>query len=510
MGGLRRADSSLMTPVPTRRPWVIRWAAVWVLAVAWQVASAVLGGTRAFGANPRLLFWIVVIAASLCVVASVVVIVVAWRSDLAELGVLGAFGVAVSVLPLVHGVTVPGVLYGPNDATLSSVLWALPVASVVALPVVFSSSKWARTLLRRWKSWSVACSAVACALAVALLVNTSLLPAPRMGAVGSVVFGAASLAVCVVLSLRHLRLAWIGNSPRPLWVAAGFSLVGASNLVWLSRAPFTAGFWSAHVFDIVGVFALAIGSLHAYRQRADLRALIAPLATNEPLAAFEMGLDPLVHRFVALVERKDVITRDHVVRTAELAIDLALHLGWHPTDVHRVGLAALLHDVGKLSIPDEVLQKPSKLTAAEYELIKTHAAAGAALLSASPGLHDIAGTVRSHHERPDGSGYPDALVGDEVPLLARAVSVCDAYDAMAFSRQYRDGMGPERAVEILREHAGSQWDASLVEALAATLAARPVRPAALAHVGHAAGVAEVTCASCSDAIPQNLVGLVSR
>lgn len=505
MGGSPLADTPFMTvAVPSRRPWAVRWAAVWVLAVAWQVGSATLGGTRAFGANPHLLFWIVVIAASLCVVASLVVIAVAWRSDLAELGVLGAFGIAVSALPLVHGLTVPGVLYGANDATLSSVLWALPVASVVALPVVFSSSSWARTLLRQWKLWSVGCSAAAVAVALALLVNTSLLPAPRMGAVGSVVFGAVSLAACVVLSLRHLRLAWIGNSPRPLWVAAGFSLVGASNLVWLARAPFTIGFWSAHVFDIVGVFALAFGSLHAYRQRADLRALIAPLATNEPLAAFELGLDPLVHRFVALIERKDVITRDHVVRTAELAIDLGLHLGWHPTEVHRVGLAALLHDVGKLSIPDAILQKPSKLTVAEYELIKTHAESGAVLLAGSPGLQDIAGIVRSHHERPDGNGYPSGLIGDELPLLARAVSVCDGYDAMAFSRQYRDGMGRERAIDVLREHAGRQWDAAMVEALTATLATRRVRTATLAHVGHAAGLADVGCVSCTDAMPPGL------
>ena len=178
-----------------------------------------------------------------------------------------------------------------------------------------------------------------------------------------------------------------------------------------------------------------------------------------------------------------------------------MHLGWHPTDVHRLGLAALLHDVGKLSIPDSILQKPSRLTAQEYEVIKSHAAAGSELLATSPALRSIAAIVRSHHERLDGAGYPDGLAGAAVPLLARAVSVCDGYDAMAFSRQYRDGMGHERALAVLREHSGTQWDAALVEALAETIVQRVPTRATLRHVGHDTEFVAVADCSCIDAVP---------
>ena len=124
---------------------------------------------------------------------------------------------------------------------------------------------------------------------------------------------------------------------------------------------------------------VAIGALVAFRQRADLRAVLRPLTVHTPLAAFELGLDPLVHRFVASLEAKDPVTRDHVVRSAELAMAVGAQLGIRADDLHVLGLGALLHDVGKLTLPDSILTKPSRLDDSEYAIVKGHAAAGEAL-----------------------------------------------------------------------------------------------------------------------------------
>ncbi|MEL6982996.1 MAG: HD domain-containing phosphohydrolase, partial [Actinomycetota bacterium] len=177
---------------------------------------------------------------------------------------------------------------------------------------------------------------------------------------------------------------------------------------------------------------------------------------------------------------------------------VGLELGLAPAALRTVGLGALLHDIGKLEIDDAVLHKPGKLNAEEFEHIKTHTTEGERLVLGSPGLADLGPTVRHHHERIDGRGYPDGLAGDDIPLTARIVSVCDAYDAMVHTRQYRAGMGDERARAVLIEHRGAQWDPEIVDALLelsdrGAIASTPTVLADLAgQVGH----------SCTHELPE--------
>jgi HD-GYP domain-containing protein (c-di-GMP phosphodiesterase class II) len=296
----------------------------------------------------------------------------------------------------------------------------------------------------------------------------------------------------------------IAGSWKPLVVSIGFVFVGVSSLVWVGRAPYTLGVWLAHAFDVTGVLLLAIGAIRALRQRTELREVLRPLIVHTPLAAFELGLDPLVHRFVASLERKDPITRDHVVRSAELAMAVGERLGVDGYDLQFLGLGALLHDIGKLDVPDAILNKDGRLTPEEYEIVKAHAVTGDGLVRASVVLAPIGPIVRGHHERYDGMGYPDGLSGSGIPVMARVVSVCDAFDAMAQTRQYRQGMGEERAISILREHAGSQWDPEIVEALVAVVSDGRVDRGALAEVGrgHDKGWRQrAGRCGCADALP---------
>lgn len=479
--------------------------AAWTLLLGVQLVAAFLPGESAVWESPITLFVIVVIAASGCAVAAGFVLVVAHRKDLAELGMIGAFTMTVSVLPLVHGITTPGVLYGDNAATMSSVFWALPLAALSVVALISPMSSWSRRMTRHWRVWVFAHVTVTMVLSVALLIWPDLLPAPTLRSGPVVGVAVAALLVCLALSVRQLRLSWISGSVQPFVVSVGFAFIGVSSLVWVSRAPYTAGFWLAHAFDIMGVLLVAVGALVAFRQRAQLHTLIRPLTVHTPLAAFELGLEPLVHRFVALLETKDAVTRDHVVRSAELAMEVGQELGVPARDLHVLGLGALLHDIGKLAIPSDIINKPGRLEPEEFAVMRGHAAAGEQLVRQSGVLAEIAPIVRGHHERIDGGGYPDGLAGDDIPALARIVSVVDAFDAMSHTRQYREGLGEDRAIAILREHAGSQWDERVVEALVATVR-RPRRETqSLQDVGRSTVIegSFADACGCFDVVPES-------
>jgi HD-GYP domain-containing protein (c-di-GMP phosphodiesterase class II) len=134
-------------------------------------------------------------------------------------------------------------------------------------------------------------------------------------------------------------------------------------------------------------------------------------------------------------------------------------------EVERIAAAALLHDIGKVAVPDSILSKPGALNDEEWEVMRGHSIVGERILRAVPGLGPVARMVRHGHEHFDGNGYPDGLRGEEIPLGSRIVLACDAYDAMTAPRPYRDPMTPDQAAAELVAGAGTQFDPRVVEAL---------------------------------------------
>jgi HD-GYP domain-containing protein (c-di-GMP phosphodiesterase class II) len=161
----------------------------------------------------------------------------------------------------------------------------------------------------------------------------------------------------------------------------------------------------------------------------------------------------------------------HVSEVADLSEAVGLRLGLSEARLHRLRQAAELHDVGKVAIPDEVLNKPGRLSEDEWKLMQEHTIVGERIISAAPALGEVAKLVRSTHERHDGTGYPDRLRGDDIPLEARIVNAVDAYCAMTQPRSYREAMSHEGALDELRRCAGSQFDPDVTEALIAVLLA---------------------------------------
>ena len=231
--------------------------------------------------------------------------------------------------------------------------------------------------------------------------------------------------------------------------------------------------------------ALGIADGRLYRQKGQIIARRS--AAHEPLLR-------------TLAEREPGL-RAHVADVSTLVLEIASALGLAGIDLEELRLAAELHDVGKLAIPDAVLQKPGPLAEAEWDFIRQHTLIGQRILAGAPALAAVGTIVRSTHEHWDGSGYPDGLVGEAIPLPARIISVCDAYSAITSDRPYRTACSESQAIAELRRCAGRQFDPRLVEALCAVLEKRTSATPTVVALAR-----RVSCRNSSQA----LVGTIRR
>jgi diguanylate cyclase (GGDEF)-like protein/putative nucleotidyltransferase with HDIG domain len=162
------------------------------------------------------------------------------------------------------------------------------------------------------------------------------------------------------------------------------------------------------------------------------------------------------------IDAKDEVTHDHVHRVQIYAIGLARQFGLSDGEIEALKAGALLHDIGKLAVPDYILNKPDKLTVAEFDKMKVHTIVGAEILTRVGFPYPVVPVVRHHHERWDGRGYPDGLRGDEIPITARILSVVDCFDAVREDRQYRKAMTREQALDLIKSSAGTMYDPEVV------------------------------------------------
>lgn len=176
-----------------------------------------------------------------------------------------------------------------------------------------------------------------------------------------------------------------------------------------------------------------------------------------------------IRSLIRAIDAKDAYTFGHSDRVALYAKRLAIEIGLSSQQCKQIYTTGLLHDIGKIGVPDSVLGKPGRLTDEEFELIKQHPTLGYKILRDLQHLDYTLGGVLHHHEHYDGTGYPKRLAGDDIPLFGRILAVADAYDAMTSDRPYRDGMPTDKAESILRNGSGTQWDPIVVDAMMAAI-----------------------------------------
>ena len=185
--------------------------------------------------------------------------------------------------------------------------------------------------------------------------------------------------------------------------------------------------------------------------------------------AVDLDTDRNLFALAAAAEAKDAYTERHAERVADAALRLGTRMGLHEADLVALYRGGLIHDIGKLGVPDAILLKPGPLNAEEERQMRAHPVIGESIVKRLPSAADVLPIIRNHHERFDGGGYPDGLCGHKIPLLARIVAVCDAYDVLAIDRPYRPRLNSEEASDTLMRGAGQQWDRELVSLLLSEL-----------------------------------------
>ena len=211
------------------------------------------------------------------------------------------------------------------------------------------------------------------------------------------------------------------------------------------------------VFCVAAVILLVIVLARIYTA-AKTKALLRKEEENRML------IREMTEAFARTIDLKDKYTNGHSTRVAEYTAMLTRELGYNDETVERFYNIALLHDIGKIGIPQEVLNKPGKLTDQEFKIIKSHSALGYNVLKDISIMPELAIGAGAHHERPDGKGYPNGLKGDEIPRVAQIIAVADTFDAMYSDRPYRKRMNFEKVVSIMKEVAGTQLTTDVVDA----------------------------------------------
>jgi HD-GYP domain-containing protein (c-di-GMP phosphodiesterase class II) len=288
---------------------------------------------------------------------------------------------------------------------------------------------------------------------------------PKVGSTpANVLFGIGGTCL-IILIVRAVRTFRLTRRAADLTVAVGCTWLGVTLYANLILGSGTLGFYAGHLVEILAVALVGIPAALDIKRAGASRPLVGDLTAPELVASEEAYLGPRVRALMVRLERRDVSTEEHTRRVALLAAQVGEELKLSATSRRHLAVGGLLHDIGKLSVALEILNKPGKLTDEEFAAIKRHPGDGRRLLDELGGFPEgVRELVSDHHERLDGSGYPRGLKGHELSIETRILAVVDVYDALVSDRVYRAAWSPDRAFALLEDEAHA-YDQTVVAAL---------------------------------------------
>jgi HD-GYP domain-containing protein (c-di-GMP phosphodiesterase class II) len=387
------------------------------------------------------------------------------RGDTRTVIVGGAFSLMAALLA-VHGLSTPGMLIGNNGLIAVTGAATLPAGGVVmalsALPQFTSPSA-----IRRVVALQVTLAVAIVVLSAVGALAPSLVPGvPAPRSAPAMALFAIGLCVYGALAVRALNTFLLTRRAADFAVVAGVVLLACALYSALFLSFVYLGWWLGHIFEFTGIAVVGASLVFDLRRGRRSRALVGDLRAAEVVASEEAYLGSRVRALMVRLAEKDTSTEEHTRRVAALAVEIGEHLGLSPSRLRSLAIGGLLHDIGKLSIPASILQKPGPLDDFEYSIVKLHPDRGRELLSELGGFDEsVRRLVLDHHERLDGTGYPRGLAGDHLDLGTRILSVCDVYDALVSARVYRPAWTREQALELLRGESGVAFDERCVSAL---------------------------------------------
>jgi putative nucleotidyltransferase with HDIG domain len=392
--------------------------------------------------------------------------------------IVGTAFTAMAGLLALHGIATPGILVGMNGVVGFTGGATLPVGAAVLALSALPSLRRPRDVRPLIVLQVVLLCAILALGVVGMLVPSAVPDVPQPRSTEAIILLAIGLALFALLTLRALRTYLLTRRRADLVVAIG--------IFWLASALPPAmllnfmelGWWLGHWFEFLGMFVVGVPVALDLRRTAQSRPLVGDVTGADLVAAEETFLGGHVRALTLSLARKDEYTEEHTRRVALRAVQVGEQLGLTGSRLRALATGALVHDIGKLSVPDSILQKPGPLTDNEFEIIKGHPESGDKLLADLGFGDEVRHLVRDHHERLDGSGYPHGVESSLISFDARILAVCDVYDALISRRVYREAWTHEKAVALLREESGTSFDSKCVTALERVLSSERVPAAA--------------------------------
>jgi hypothetical protein len=416
--------------------------------------------------------------ASLAAAISVLMTAAALRRNDTRAGLVGVAFSAVAGLMTVHGLATPGFLleeYGRNATVGLAGVLAVPAGGVLLAAATLAppAASGARRVVL---GCQVAVLTAVVAFGLVGLLHPALVPLVPLQIepwVYVVLFPVA--AVYAWLAWRAYRTHQLTGRRADLVVAVGLVWLGASIVFYLLADVWSFQFWAAHVLEAIGFGAVAGAVAVDLARQVPSHHLYRRIEGSDLLESEEELLGGYVRALTATMELRDPSTREHSRRVAALAVRVGMHMGLPEPSVRTLAIAGLLHDIGKLQVPEGILNKPGRLTDEEFAVITTHPDRGADLLSHLGGFVSELPLVRHHHEKFAGGGYPTGIAAEALPVEVRILTLCDVYDALTSKRAYRDPWTQERALAQIVSESGTTFDPACVTALTEVVAGAGTR-----------------------------------
>jgi HD-GYP domain-containing protein (c-di-GMP phosphodiesterase class II) len=429
-------------------------------------AALAITGTHMVMFVPGVHIIVVGVAGVVAGVCALLMSIVAARRRDARILCLGMAFAVNAVLLLVHALATPGVILPDNSVVAIAGGLNLPltawILAAAGLPALRREHRIGLLLRIEWAA--IAGLATLGALA---LVFWRLAPDPPAAGSLSAQFVLVTGSIpLIMLAVRASRTYLLTRRHADLIVTAGLVWLIGAEYGLLNFAMMDAAWWAAHALEFSGVAMIGIPAALDLRHAVASRPLVGDLRAGDLVAHEDAFLGGQVRALLVSLGEKDPSTEGHTRRVATLAVAIGERLGLPQGRLRQLALGGLLHDVGKLSVPDHILNKPGRLTNEEFAEIRRHPGAGRALLTELGGFSRLVlELVESHHERLDAGGYPHGITAHELDVAVRILTVADVYDALTAKRVYRDAWPVKRALALLDEETGAAFDPKCVAAL---------------------------------------------
>lgn len=409
--------------------------------------------------------------ALLATAAAIVLTAIGIRRRDSRAVLVGTAFTAMAALLALHGFATPGILVGYNGVVSFSGGATLPVGGAVLALSAIPALAGPRAVWPLLWLQGLLFAAIAVLGTVGMMFPNVVPGVPAPASTAALIVLAIGLGFYGILGLRALHTFLLTRRWADLLVVLGLAWLAGALVAALVMDFTQLGWWVGHGMELAGIACVGGAVALDLHRGVQSRALIGDLRGSELVSEEEAFLGSQIRALTVRLAEKDTYTEEHTRRVALRAVQVGEELGLPPGRLRTLAVGGLLHDIGKLSVPDEILKKPGSLDDEEFAVIKRHPEWGHKLLGELGGFSDsVRRLVLDHHERLDGKGYPNGLGGAELDIETRILTVCDVYDALLSVRVYRDAWTHDKAIGLLHEQTGSAFDATCVGALERVLA----------------------------------------